>query len=132
MPLGKLWYQSSIETQRNIIAQIVEFESKLTSASFRRHGCIYYKDDLEKKNVRSYEIENEIDFSQSFSNDVETACIKDLVIGPITEAKLWEGERETMNLDRGPCMFTELFKHSAIANLSREYWPILHGNFGNQ
>ena len=105
VPLKDLWYQSSVETQRNIVAQIVDFETKLTSVSFNSHGCIYYKNDIEKKKVRNHPIVEEIDFSQSQSNDIDATYIKNFAIGPLTEAKLWEGEREMMEVDRGPCMF---------------------------
>ncbi|KAF2463885.1 kinase-like protein [Lindgomyces ingoldianus] len=48
-PLGSLWYQWQTESQLDLVNQLVDFETKLTSVSFRRHGCIYYKKDLEKK-----------------------------------------------------------------------------------
>ena len=51
---------------------------------------------------------DEIDFSQSDSSDADAARFENFTIGPLTEARLWEGERETMELDRGPCMFTKI------------------------
>ena len=48
-PLGSLWYQWQTESQLSLVAQLVDFETKLTSVSFRRHGCIYYKKVLEKR-----------------------------------------------------------------------------------
>jgi hypothetical protein len=55
-PLGSLWYQWQTESRLNLVAQLVDFETKLTSISFSRHGCIYYRKELEKKNITAYDL----------------------------------------------------------------------------
>jgi len=99
-PLGSLWYQWQTGTQLDLVAQLVDFEAKLTSISFRRHGCIYYKKDLEEKGVPAYDLEARPSSSSELGKGPTT---EDFALGPLTEAKLWEGERAAMNLDRGPC-----------------------------
>ncbi|TVY27963.1 Altered inheritance of mitochondria protein, mitochondrial [Lachnellula hyalina] len=101
-PLGSLWYQWQPESRLDLVTQLVEFETKLASISFQRHGCIYYKKDLEKKGLPPYELE-----ARSLSSDGPTTRLnfvltEGFAFGPLTEARLWERERATMNLDRGP------------------------------
>lgn len=102
MPLGSLWYQWSKESQLGLITQLVDFETKLASIQFRKHGCIYYKKDLEEKGLL---IDNLETVSQSFSCSTKSisSLLTKFSLGPLTAARLWEGERETMDLDRGPC-----------------------------
>lgn len=62
------------------------------------HGCIYFKGDL-----RSLCEEPEEANIQS-----ATASIPDIfAIGPLTTGELWNGVRDGMNLDRGPCKSRE-------------------------
>lgn len=99
-PLGSLWYQWGTESRLELVAQLVDFETKLTSLSFRRHGCIYYKKDLEEKNIPAYDLEAR---SLSSGDFTKGALTEGFMLGPLTEAGLWEGDRATMHLDRGPC-----------------------------
>lgn len=102
-PLGSLWYQWQAGSRLSLVKQLVDFETKLASVSFRRHGCIYYKRDLEKKGLRAYDLEAKSLSSSSPVNNPNFALTEQFAIGPLTEAKQWERERATMNLDRGPC-----------------------------
>lgn len=91
------------------MTQLVDFETKLASVSFRRHGCIYYKKDLEKKGLPAYDLEAASLSSDGHTSRLNSEITKGFALGPLTEARLWEGERATMNLDRGPCkLFTPL------------------------
>ncbi|CZT12207.1 uncharacterized protein RCO7_10448 [Rhynchosporium graminicola] len=101
-PLGNLWHHWDKESQVSLVTQLVDFETKLASVSFRRHGCIYYRNDLAKKGLTAYDLE-----AKSLSTDgtpvqLESISTEEFAIGPLTEARLWEGERATMELDRGP------------------------------
>lgn len=49
--LGSLWYQWPKETQIQLVSQIVDLEKKLTSISFPKHGCLYFKADLESRDL---------------------------------------------------------------------------------
>jgi hypothetical protein len=87
------------------VTQLVDLETKLTSVSFQKHGCIYYRKDLEKKGLRIYDLEARILSPDGSTELLNTAVTDEFVLGPLTEARLWEGERATLNLDRGPCKF---------------------------
>ena len=102
-PLGGLWYQWQTESRFGLVTQLVDFETKLTSVSFLRHGCIYYKKDLEKKGLPAYDLEAISLSSGGPVKGLNPALSEEFALGPLTEARLWEGERATMNLDRGPC-----------------------------
>jgi hypothetical protein len=104
-PLGSLWYQWPTESCFSLVTQLVDLETKLTSVSFQKHGCIYYRKDLEKKGLRIYDLEARILSPDGSTELLNTAVTDEFVLGPLTEARLWEGERATLNLDRGPCKF---------------------------
>ena len=55
--LGSLWHHWQIESQLDLVTQLVDLETKLRSVSFRNHGCIYYKEDLEKSGFPSYDLD---------------------------------------------------------------------------
>lgn len=99
-PLGSLWRRWSIESQRGVVTQLVDLEAKLASILFQKHGCIYYKADLVAKGdpAQSLEVAN-----NGGSTELNLALLDKFAIGPLTQAILWEGERATMSLDRGPC-----------------------------
>ncbi|KAK0119331.1 Phosphotransferase enzyme [Cadophora gregata f. sp. sojae] len=100
-PLGNLWRHWDTESQISLVTQLVNFETKLASVTFRRHGCIYYKKDLEMKGLPAYDLEAESLCTDDLTQ-LNLIPTKELAIGPLTEARLWEGERSTMQLDRGP------------------------------
>jgi hypothetical protein len=102
-PLGTLWHQWQTESHFGLVTQLVDFETKLASVLFRRHGCIYYKNDLEKKGGRVYNLEAGSLSSTSPTGRLNSVLTEDFVLGPLTKASLWERERATMNLDQGPC-----------------------------
>jgi hypothetical protein len=51
-PLGSLWYSWDMDSRHELVAQLINFNVKLTSVSFSSHGCIYFKKDLAKKTDR--------------------------------------------------------------------------------
>lgn len=113
-PLGSLWHQWQIESQLGLVAQLVDFETKLASVSFRRHGCIYYKKDLEKKGLPTYDLEARSLLSDGLTKQINSVLTEEFALGPLTEARLWEHERATMDLDRGPCKLFTPFKMSIL------------------
>lgn len=84
------------------MAYLVDTETKMTLISFRRHGCIYFKKDLEEKGLPAYDLEAEIVTLASSVQSLDPAIIEEFALGLLIEARLWEGERASMNLDRGP------------------------------
>jgi len=101
VPLGNLWFQWSKESQLSLVTELVNLETKLASVSFNKHGCIYYKTDLENIGVPTMDIDATFLVSGKTLN---CPIISKLAFGPLTQAVLWEGERAKMTLDRGPCM----------------------------
>lgn len=85
------------------MSQIVEIERKLASISFSRHGCIYYKADLDSQGLSTESLTAEHLTTDSRGTVLNPLSIRKFAIGPLTDAKLWRGERAKMALDRGPC-----------------------------
>lgn len=104
-PLGNIWHQWDTESQISLVSQLVDFETQLASVSFRRHGCIYYKKDLANKGLPAYDLEVQSLSTDRISEQLKPVATDDFAIGPLTEARLWEGERAMMDLDRGPCKY---------------------------
>lgn len=107
VPLGNLWFQWPKESQFNLVSDLVEFETKLASISFKNHGCIYYKADLEDNGMHTQDID--AIFSAS-GERLDCSILAKLAFGPLTQARLWEGERAQMTLDRGPCELSGLLR----------------------
>ncbi|KAF2455315.1 kinase-like domain-containing protein [Lineolata rhizophorae] len=120
VPLGTLWYQWQTESQVNLVTQLVDFETELMSLSFRRHGCIYYKKDLEKKGLRAYDLEARPLLPGGRASEPDPALVEDFALGPLTEARLWEGDRATMELDRGP--WSSPLSYMAAMGINETQW----------
>ncbi|TVY85520.1 Altered inheritance of mitochondrial mitochondria protein [Lachnellula suecica] len=121
-PLGNLWHHWDTESQIGLVTQLVDFETKLASVSFRRHGCIYYRKDLVKKGLPAYDLE-----AKSLSTDgtpMQLNSTEEFAIGPLTEARLWEGERATMKLDRG----TTPLSYMAAMGINEIQWAAAYAN----
>jgi hypothetical protein len=112
-PLGNIWQTWPIESQRKIVTQIVDLEAKLASLSFQKHGCLYYKTDLTDRGdaAQSVEVTASCDGG---SVELDFALLDKFAIGPLTQAVLWDDERATMPLDRGPCKSELLFQTSIL------------------
>ncbi|KAL2061038.1 hypothetical protein VTL71DRAFT_9090 [Oculimacula yallundae] len=101
-PLGRLWHHWDTNSQIGLVTQLVDFETKLSSVSFRRHGCIYYRKHLEQKGLPAYDLEAKSLSIDGTLKQLDSVFTEEFAIGPLSEARLWEGERATMSLDRGP------------------------------
>ncbi|KDQ14840.1 hypothetical protein BOTBODRAFT_158856 [Botryobasidium botryosum FD-172 SS1] len=100
---------------RDLVISVLEMETSCLHAVFSQYGSLYYKEDVspELQRVPLY-----ADFSQ----------IKDgadrFRIGPSTNRAFWCGERESMDLDRGPWRLPE--DYLAAAARSEIDWIIAH------
>ncbi|TVY92124.1 Altered inheritance of mitochondria protein, mitochondrial [Lachnellula willkommii] len=101
-PLGNLWHNWPRESQLSLVTELVDLEAKLASVSFRNHGCIYYKADLETKGVHAQSLEATYNSLGNPLRELDSSIMAKFALGPLTQAVLWEGERATMALDRGP------------------------------
>jgi hypothetical protein len=142
-PLGSLWNQWEREEQLNLVTQVVDFQKKPTSISFRSHGCLYYKKDLEGRELRIHDLQAQLLSSDplaephsplSLAEPLNPLSLAEFALGPLTKAGLWEGERATMDLDRGPCKFSQkTFQMSKNhANFDREPSIVVHGCAGDK
>lgn len=100
--LGNMWTQWSEASQLEIVNQACEIEAKLATLSFSKHGSIYYKSDLEARNVRYEPLDSSI--VQMAIPQTKTACLESFVIGPSTDPRHWIDQKAAMDLSRGPCM----------------------------
>lgn len=92
--LGSVWDQWPRNLKLQLITQVVGLENKLTSITFDKHGCIYFKRDLRSLVGEAEDIH---------SNAVDDDALEQFSIGPLTTNELWNGTRRDMKLDRGPC-----------------------------
>lgn len=104
-PLGEFWYQLDTKLQLGLVNHLVDMETRLASVSFSKHGCIYFKKDLDKKGLRFHTLNGKFVSTDGSTETFSTADMDEFALGPLTEGKLWEDERATMNLDRGPCKY---------------------------
>jgi len=123
VPLGSLWFQWPRESQLSLVEEVVDLETKLASISFDKHGCIYYKADLEANGLPTQDI-NAI--SSTSGKTLNCPIMAKLAFGPITQATQWEGERAQMTLDRGPCKFNPLFMAMSEIDKNRDKCTRLH------
>ena len=113
-PLGTLWHHWKTESKADLVTQLVDLETKLTPVSFQKHGCIYYKKDLENRGLPVQNLDTASPSYDSPAQQLDSASAERFALGPLTEARLWEGERAAMKLDRGPC---KLFNSSKLSIL---------------
>ena len=92
--LGSLWNQRSQDTKLKLVAQVAEMENSLTTITFPKHGCIYFKEDLDFLTGNTEDLDIDL---------ADTEALKRLSIVPLTAAELWTDTRRDMELDRGPC-----------------------------
>jgi hypothetical protein len=107
-PLGRLWSKWCKEWRLDMMSQLVDFEVRLTSVSFPKHGCLYYMADLESRGFKTESLTGAIQSNNFLGKEVDTSILPMLAIGPLTQAKLWEGERAEMRLARGPCKLNSM------------------------
>ncbi|KAH6719806.1 hypothetical protein BKA61DRAFT_667720 [Leptodontidium sp. MPI-SDFR-AT-0119] len=90
------------QSQLDLVTELVDLETKLASVSFQSHGCIYYKDDLETKGVRAQSLGATYNSIGNPSKELDPLHVAKFALGPLSQAVLWQGERATMALERGP------------------------------
>ncbi|KAK2831886.1 hypothetical protein FQN49_007067, partial [Arthroderma sp. PD_2] len=83
--LGSRWLSLSTAETADLMTQMVEIEKKIFNFSFPAYGSLYHRHDLPE--------ELRVDFSAGGG---------DFCVGPICKRQFWHGEREDMQLDRGP------------------------------
>jgi hypothetical protein len=100
--LGTLWFQLSKESKMGIMLEFVDFEKRLISVSFPKHGCIYFSTDLEHRRFKTEKLTKGLTFQMSLPEDFDCSILSLFTPGPLTQAKLWQSERGKLSLARGP------------------------------
>ena len=98
VPLGALWPSLPWKNKLAIVEQVVGFDCSLTTVRFKTHGCIYFKEDLNRLTGCSNNIE--------FTAEQQNLNLDGYSMGPLTKAELWTSGRQQMDIDRGPCKVT--------------------------
>ncbi|KAG4440132.1 hypothetical protein IFR05_004390 [Cadophora sp. M221] len=127
-PLKQHWHQWCMRSKLGLVTQLVDFETKLNSLVFECHGCIYYQAHLIQKGFYASKKSASNLRNECYPPDDDDlqipSCLEKFAVGPSIEARLWEGEKAGMNLDRGPWM-SSLSYMKAMGTNERE-WAVAH------
>ncbi|PVH79500.1 hypothetical protein DL98DRAFT_532981 [Cadophora sp. DSE1049] len=122
-PLEKFWHQWGLESKLELVSQLVDLETKLSALTFQEHGCIYFKKDLEEKGILASAMLG--DYSSKYTSAPIGFSFDEFAIGPLTEPKLWQGERALMKLHRGP--WSDPLSYMRAIGENELKWMALHG-----
>ncbi|KAJ5175578.1 uncharacterized protein N7482_001455 [Penicillium canariense] len=109
--LGSVWNRWPRQLKLQLITQVVDIENKLTTITFDKHGCIYFKEDLRSLVGKAEDIR-----TQTVGSDV----LERFSLGPLTTNELWSGSRRNMNLDRGP--WKDAFEYTRAVGHNEMMW----------
>ena len=98
--LASRWPSLSSKELGEVIKQLADIESRLFSARLSEYGSLYYKEDLEEEARKNDS--KEPNGAKLLHDQFRT--------GPIVDRSFWTGERDQMNLDRGPCSFPRIYR----------------------
>jgi hypothetical protein len=118
--LGKSWDEMSPDSKLKIMREVVSIEAKMLSVSFSQYvflrfpaayeltliqpisyGSIYFASDAVEGAVPA-QITNHV------AAELKDYMSKTFAVGPSVDRELWNRERSTMEISRGPCMFHRL------------------------
>ncbi|PSN74826.1 hypothetical protein BS50DRAFT_606170 [Corynespora cassiicola Philippines] len=91
--LGTLWSSLPWKTKLSIVKQIVDYDCSLTTVRFKTHGCLYFKEDLQRLTSSSVSVQ--------FTSDRKDLSLDEYAMSPLTKAELWSSGRGEMEIDRG-------------------------------
>ena len=113
VPLSSVWYTWSKKSPMELVEQLVDFETQLTSICFEKHGCIYYRKDLEAEGINPQDLEARKLMAAGPGDLISST--EDMAFGPLNQMSLWQRQRATMKLNRGPCQSSfKTFGHLLI------------------
>ena len=81
--LSHCWKTLNRKERLMIIKRLCEYESKLFTTTFSHYGSLYYRTDL--------------------SPEQQTPQGERWCVGPTADPSFWHGERQALDLKRGPC-----------------------------
>ncbi|KAF2130078.1 hypothetical protein P153DRAFT_396412 [Dothidotthia symphoricarpi CBS 119687] len=92
--LGAVWYGLPWRTKLSIVNDIADCDASLSAVRFKTHGCVYFREDLQRLTGMSIALQ--------FSLDQQHTTLEKYAMGPLTKAELWISGREQLDIDRGP------------------------------
>ena len=103
--LEHVWTRMELEDRLNVVKQILRYQEKWMSTSFKSFGSLYFALDVGKQNSQ-----NILYF------DEHGSAIKDqrYAVGPSTGREYYDAGRASVSFDRGPCMRSQT-----------QTWPVL-------
>jgi hypothetical protein len=88
---------------------------------------------MESIGVPAQDLEAESLSDDGQATQLNTVLTEQYALGPLTEAKLWEGERAAMKLDRGPCKLPETnLPPKFPTNTIKQQYSVLYGRYEYQ
>ncbi|KAF1921809.1 phosphotransferase enzyme family protein [Ampelomyces quisqualis] len=106
--LGAVWFNLPWATKLAIIDQVAEFDASLSAVSFKKHGCVYFKEDLQRLTGHSEAIQ--------IDSGLQNLTLKQYAMGPLTKAELWNSARDQLATDRGPWTSPQAYTRALGAN----------------
>ena len=88
--VSKVWPELSEKHRLDVIKEIIRIEKGALENPLPCYGSIFFRSDVDPKMSH-------------------TVIDETFVIGPSMDRGFWSGEREIMDIDRGPCEHTFLF-----------------------
>ncbi|RDB27007.1 Altered inheritance of mitochondria protein 9, mitochondrial [Hypsizygus marmoreus] len=89
MPVAKVWDKIEVG---DLAKQVATLLRPLVDLRFKYYGSLYYKDDVPKS-------KRVCDFLEQLPPGLDASSF---CLGPVTRPQFWEGERATMDIERGP------------------------------
>jgi hypothetical protein len=91
--LCDVWPTMSEAQRFKLVKNVVEIEAKLGKAQFSSYGSLYYRNDHPQASLLGQLTKlNDSGDSSRFA------------IGPVTQRAFWDGEKQYLDINRGPCM----------------------------
>ncbi|KAF1833917.1 hypothetical protein BDW02DRAFT_648020 [Decorospora gaudefroyi] len=109
MRLGAVWHHLAWEKKLAIVDQVAGFDGALSAIRFKTHGCIYFKEDLQRLTGISDPI-------GLITSDQQHSTLEQYSMGPLTKAELWVSGRDQLDIDRGPWQNPEAYARALGAN----------------
>ena len=92
-PLSQVWFSMDNKARVKTMKQIVAAEKKFMHIAIPASGSLYYRRDLEQTQ-----------FGISLPGQSDVSAADQIVVGPTAQYAWWYQERESLEVDRGPCI----------------------------
>ena len=93
--LEHVWTKMILEDRLEVVKQIVRYQKKRTSTSFKQFGSLYFTHDLGKQNSQD---------PLYFDENGTAMKNQRFAVGPSTGREYYDAGRASVHYDRSPCM----------------------------